>query len=386
MTKVLIIKYGEIALRKKNRGIYENMLLHAIKRNLAAVEDVFIRKEQGRFIIESDNAERLAPHALEVFGVVAVAVGIAFDDTSLEHIKAQALDFAKANGLTPHMSFKVATRRGDKAYPIVSNEVSRLVGAHIFENIDNLQVNLTKPDYTLNIEVRNKAYIYSKEQGGLGGLPPGSAGKGILLLSGGIDSPVAGYLAAKRGVGLTCLYFHSPPYTSERAKEKVVDLAKALSRYVSGITLFVVDFTEIQLKLVDNTPPEKITIMLKRTMLRIAQAVAEREGALSLVTGDSIGQVASQTLHSLAATSSGISLPIIRPLATYDKHEIITIAQKIKTFDISIRPFDDCCAIFLPKHPETKPKTSIIERIEARIDLEQEITKAISTLDKVPLD
>jgi len=270
-------------------------------------------------------------------------------------------------------SFKINTRRAKKSYPIVSSEISAIVGATILENFPNLKVNLTNPEITINIELRNFAYVYSKEYAGPGGLPPASAGRAVLLLSGGIDSPVAGYLAAKRGVALTAVYFHAPPYTTDRAKEKVLDLAQQLSLSVGKLDLMVISITDLQLKLTERCPPEKITILLKRSMLRIADKIADNINAKVLITGDSIGQVASQTLHSIAATNSASNRPIIRPLACFDKFEITTIAQKIGTYEISIRPYDDCCTLFLPKHPETKPKESIIVSIEKSINELEEL-------------
>ena len=370
--EVLIIKYGEIALRGKNRYIYENMLLDAVRKNLAGHDDFWVHKEQGRFVVEwSSDADfsRAIPQVTCIFGITSVCVAVKLDDHSMQSIQDASLKYTQTHCKRP-TTFRVVTKRANKQYPMRSDEISAKIGEHLLNNLEGLKVNLTTPQFTLKIEIRNFAYIYSTdvEVKGPGGLPPGSAGRGVLLLSGGIDSPVAGYLAAKRGIGLTAVYFHSPPYTSERAKEKVVDLAKRLAHFSGKLKLMVVPFTDIQLKLVDETPPEKITIMLKRTMLKIAEKVAEKDKALALVTGDSVGQVASQTLHSLHAMTGAADLPILRPLACFDKHEIIAIAQKIETFDISIRPYDDCCTLFLPKHPETKPKLSIIQSIESSID------------------
>jgi len=380
-TQVLIIKYGEIALRGKNRYIYENMLMRAIKKNLAQY-DIYVQKIGGRFIIETIQPESLIPHIVCIFGITSVVCATCIDSLDLDDIMANALLFTKQNASTA-CTFKVITNRANKAFAIPSNEFSAQVGAYILDNTEGLSVKMSKPELALKIEIREKTYIYNinKEQSGLGGLPPASSGKGVVLLSGGIDSPVAGWLAAKRGVMLTCVYFHSPPYTSQRAKEKVIDLAKRLAYFTGGIRLFVVPFTNIQLKLTEKVPQAKITIFLKRTMLNIAEIIAKNEEALALITGDSIGQVASQTLHSLAATGSGTALPIIRPLATYDKQEIIDIAKQIETFDISIRPYDDCCTLFLPPHPETKPKTNIIENIEKKLDLDELIDKAIGNAE-----
>jgi len=387
--EVLIIKYGEIALRGKNRYIYENMLMDAVRKNLAESGDFWVHKEQGRFVVEWNNDvdfSRVIPHVSCIFGITSVCVAVKLFEQTLENIQAAALEYTREHCKLP-ATFKVATKRANKQFALRSDETSGLIGEYLLNNLDGLKVNLKSPEFTLKIEIRNFSYVYSAdaEVKGPGGLPPGSAGRGVILLSGGIDSPVAGYLAAKRGIGLCAVYFHSPPYTSERAKEKVVDLAKRLAFYCGKMRLMVVPFTDIQLKLVDRTPPEKITIMLKRSMLRIAEMVAQKEKALAIVTGDSVGQVASQTLHSLHAMTGAADLPILRPLACFDKHEIISIAQKIDTFDISIRPFDDCCTLFLPKHPETKPKLSIIQSIEGSIDelpeLMQEAIKNAEIID-----
>jgi len=381
--EVLIIKYGEIALRGKNRYIYENMLLDAVRKNLNGCGDFWVHKEQGRFVAEWNgdvDFARIIPKVSCIFGITSVCVAVKLTEQSLEAMQAVALEYTRQHCSLP-ATFKVATKRANKQFPLRSDETSGRIGEYLLNNLGGLKVNLKAPQYTLKVEIRNFTYVYSAdtEVKGPGGLPPGSAGRGVLLLSGGIDSPVAGYLAAKRGIGLTAVYFHSPPYTSERAKEKVIDLARRLAHYSGKMRLMVVNFTDIQLKLVDRTPPEKITIMLKRSMLRIAEKVAEKEKALALITGDSVGQVASQTLHSLHAMTGAAQLPIIRPLACFDKQEIVAIAQKIETFDISIRPFDDCCTLFLPKHPETKPKLSIIQSIEGSIEeLEELVEKAIA--------
>ena len=399
-TQVLIIKYGEIALRGRNRRIYENMLLDAIRRNLRgagfADADFYMSREQGRFAIEfnDDSHERASaattravPHITCIFGITSVCIATKLNENNIAAIEAAALEYVKAHCATP-ATFKVTTKRADKQFPMTSDVISAHIGAYLLQHLDGLKVNLTAPEFTLKIEIRNFTYIYSAsaETRGLGGLPPGSAGKGVLLLSGGIDSPVAGFLAAKRGIGLTAVYFHSPPYTSERAKEKVADLARRLSHYTGDLRLLAVNFTDIQLRLVDKTPPEKITIMLKRTMLRIADKIARAEGALALITGDAVGQVASQTLHSLHAMGGTTALPILRPLACFDKRDIVDIAIEIDTYPISIRPFDDCCTLFLPKHPETKPKLSIIQSIEGSMtDLDELIEQAVAEAEVVEL-
>lgn len=392
--EALIIKYGEIALRGKNRRIYENMLLDAIRKNLHgagfADEDFRLSKEQGRFVAEWHEVvdfSAVLPHITCIFGITSVCVVTKVLNQDMVSIQDAALDYTQKFCKTP-ATFKVATKRANKQFPMKSDEISAQIGAYLLDNMEGLKVNLTAPNFTLKIEIRNFTYIYStdREVRGLGGLPPGSAGKGVLLLSGGIDSPVAGFLAAKRGIGITAVYFHSPPYTSQRAREKVVDLARRLSHYTGKIRLIVVNFTDIQLKLVEKTPPEKITILLKRAMLKIAGKIAENNGALALVTGDSVGQVASQTLHSLHAMGGAASLPILRPLACFDKREIVDISIKIDTYQISIRPYDDCCTLFLPKHPETKPKLSIIQSIEAGVaDLDELIDQAIESAEIIDM-
>ena len=414
--EVLIVKYGEIALRGRNRYIYENMLMDAIGKNLKGHGEFKLHKEQGRFVIErlggafgvtggafggaigsAGDISRdtgdvrgiadIIPLVVCIFGITAVVVAVQLVSQDFDIIKGAALDYAKEHCKTP-CSFRVTAKRANKQYPLRSDEVAAGIGEYLLDRQPGLKVDLTSPDFNLMIEIRNFVYIYSHDAQvkGLGGLPPGSAGRGVLLLSGGIDSPVAGYLAAKRGVAIDFVYFHSPPYTSERARQKVMDLADCLSRYVGRMRLIIINFTQLQLMLNEKTPPEKITIMLKRTMLKTADSIAKSRGALALFTGDSIGQVASQTMHSLHAMTGASQLPIIRPLACYDKQEIIDIAKRIGTFDISIRPYDDCCTLFLPKHPETKPKLSIIQSIEEGIeDLGALIDDAIENAEIIDL-
>ena len=392
--EVLLIKYGEIALRGGNRRMYEDMLLNAIRRNLNLVAqgEYSAYKEQGRFVIKYKDPDatgtlaHLIPHVACVFGVASVCAAIRLKERNMQAVMDASLVYMQNNadkfvdGSSPSAQFRVTTKRADKSFPGRSDDISRQIGGHLIESMPELKVNLHKPDISLIIEIRSDIFIYSNDMEvyGPGGLPPGSAGKGVLLLSGGIDSPVAGYLAAKRGIELVAVYFHSPPYTSDFAKQKVADLAKQLAHYTGKVRLIVVNFTDIQLKLNDCTPPEKITIMLKRTMLKISDRLADKYKAMALITGDAVGQVASQTLHALHAMGGTTTKPILRPLACFDKKDIIDIAKRIDTYEISIRPFDDCCTLFLPKHPETKPKLSIIESIEKNITgLDELIEKAM---------
>ena len=385
--EVLLIKYGEIALRGGNRRMYEDMLLNAIRRNLNSVAagEYTAYKEQGRFVVRrrdegaGGSLAYLMPHISCIFGISSVTTAIRMTERTMDGILQASLIYMQKHA-DPAATFRVTTKRADKSFAGRSDDISRTVGGFLLEKIPTLTVDLHKPALSLIVEIRSDIFVYSQdvEVAGQGGLPPGSAGKGVLLLSGGIDSPVAGYLAAKRGIELVAIYFHSPPYTSDHAKEKVIDLCKQLAHFTGKIRLIVVNFTEIQLHLNDNSPPEKITIMLKRSMLKMADKSAQKYKALALITGDAVGQVASQTLHALHAMGGTTSLPILRPLACFDKKDIIDLAKKIETYPISIRPYDDCCTLFLPKHPETKPKLSIIQSIENSVpNLDELMEKAL---------
>ena len=374
MKKALLVKYGEIAIRGKNRYIFENQLIAAIRKNIDNLEvSHYIKKEQGRLVIYNRSGETdieaLIPRVRVVYGVLGVSPCIIHDDQDFCVIRELALRYFKDRypTLPEGTTFKVFAKRADKDYPLNSLEITAEIGGDILEDYPHIKVAMKNPEISLYVELRNDVHIYSETIKGVGGLPAGSSGKGVLLLSGGIDSPVAGYLMGKRGIALDGVYFHSPPYTSERALEKVMDLGRKLSLFSGGQTLHIVNFTDIQLYLYDNVSPEKMTILMKRVMLRMGERISDKIGGFALVTGDSVGQVASQTLRSIHAVESATTLPILRPLAGFDKQEIIDIAHEIGTFDISIRPYEDCCTIFVAKHPETKPKTSIIERIEEQI-------------------
>lgn len=384
--KVLLVKYGEIALRGNNRHIFEDHILISIKKRFKSIKIKYkIMKEQGRILIEAEDGDidydKTIPLLIKIFGIVGVCPCIKTENQDIENLKQLSLTYMKEEFADRELTFKVATKRADKRYPIQSREVSSLVGEYLIENMSNLKVDVHNPDIILNIELRNNAYIYSKAIEGCGGLPISSTGKATLLLSGGIDSPVAGWLIAKRGVEIEGVYFHSPPYTSQRAKEKVIDLAKILSSYTGGFKLYVVPFTEIQLYLKKCTPPEKLTILLKRCMLKISERIAYNSNSQAVITGDSIGQVASQTMKSIEAVNSSVNIPILRPLCGMDKQEIINLAQKIGTYETSILPYEDCCTIFVAKHPETKPKKEIIENIERNMT---ELDKMIDDIiDKI---
>lgn len=382
MKKILLIKYGEIALRGGNRKIFENQLLAHVQKNLEGVPNCRAYRERGHLAVENPDgdldADAVMPLVLHIFGIVGVARCTRVFDTRIDAVCKAALGYMQETyGNTP-LTFKVDTRRSNKAYPMVSQEVSAYVGEVLLDHMPHLKVDVKNPQVVLRIDIGRYADVYANVVKGLGGLPAGSAGKGVLLLSGGIDSPVAGFMMAKRGVALTAVYFDSPPYTSERAKEKVIDLAKRLALYTGQVKLYVTPFTETQLRLYDKVPPEKLTILLKRAMLKAAGMIAEKENASCLITGDSVGQVASQTLRGLLAMESAAQLPVMRPLCGMDKQEITDIAVKIGTFEISIRPYEDCCTIFVAPHPETKPKRSIIESVERNIaELNEMLERAV---------
>ena len=387
---VLIVKYGEIAIRKNNRKFFVEKLLRTIRKNLDPIGDYYVVKEQGRLIVEDRGGEidfdKVIPKIICIMGIIGVSPGVRVKDQSLDNLKKVCAEHVAMIGAENYKTFKIETKRSNKNYPFVSREVSAAVGEHILEKFPNLTVDVHNPELTVYIELRNDAYIYSKQIKGFGGLPVGSSGKGIVMLSGGIDSPVSAFLMAKRGVEVEGVYFNSPPYTSERAKQKVVDLAEKLTEFTGGFRLYVAPFTDIQLYLLENVPHDKLTIFMKRAMTRIACILGERDGALAVITGDSVGQVASQTMQGLHAISSVATMPILRPLAGFDKQEIIDIAVKIGTFDISTRPYEDCCTIFVDKHPETKPKTTVIERIESHLDkLDELIEKAVNEAEIIEM-
>lgn len=388
--KVLIVRYGEIAMRGNNRKVFVTKLVNAIRKNLDTYGEYYVVREQGRLIVEDRGGEmdfdKVIPKVICILGITGVCPAIKTTDQSIENIKRVCKLHMTDIGLEDLKTFKIETKRSDKRYPLESREVSAAVGEYILDEYQYLSVDVHNPDLTVYVELRNDAYIYSKFIKGFGGLPVGSSGKGIAMLSGGIDSPVAAFMMAKRGVEVEGIYFNSPPYTSERAKQKVVDLAERLSVFTGGFKLYVVPFTDLQLYLLDNVPHDKLTIFLKRAMTRVACSIGEKDNALAVITGDSVGQVASQTMQGLHAISAAATMPILRPLAGFDKQEIVDIARKIGTFDISIRPYEDCCTIFVAKHPETKPKTNIIEKIESHLtDLDKYLEEAINNAEIIEL-
>lgn len=391
MKNVFLIKYGELAIKGKNRHLFENKLVTNVKRNLKEIGEFIVTKEQGRIMVEpaegnTTDVDAVLDKLSRIFGIVGIAYGIKDDEVSFEAVKRLArLQMEQVIGDEP-ITFKVDTRRADKRFPMTSMEVSCELGAYLLDEFkDAVKVDVRHPEVTLMVEIRNHTYVYVKTHKGAGGMPYGTNGKATLLLSGGIDSPVAGWMIAKRGVEVDAVYFHAPPYTSDRAKQKVVDLAKKVSMYTGSMKLHIVNFTDIQLKIYERCPHEELTIIMRRIMMYIAEAIAKQNGSMSLITGESIGQVASQTMHSLVVTNDAATMPVFRPLIGFDKEEIVQIAKRIDTFETSIQPFEDCCTIFVAKHPETKPKLEYIKKSEALLEdiIGEMIEKAINEVEVI---
>lgn len=387
--KSFLIKYAEIGVKGKNRYLFEDALVRQIRYGLKDVEGNFVvSKESGRIYAEArgeyDYDETIT--ALKrVFGISSICPMVQIEEKGYENLKQQIISYMDQLYPDKNLTFKVMTRRADKKYPYSSDQINRDLGELILDTFPEIRVNVHTPDVLLHVEIRNKINIYSLEVPGPGGMPVGTNGKAMLLLSGGIDSPVAGYMIAKRGVKLEAVYFHAPPYTSDRAKEKVVDLAKLVAKYSGPIRLHIINFTEIQLYIYEQCPHEELTIIMRRYMMRIAESIAREHECLGLITGESIGQVASQTVHSLAATNEVCTMPVFRPVIGFDKQEIVDISQKINTFETSILPYEDCCTIFVAKHPVTKPSIKVIQKSEVKLEEKiEEMTKtALETAEVI---
>ena len=389
MYRAFLIKYAEIAIKGKNRYIFEDALVEQIKYQLREVEGKFrIVKEMGRIFLyaETDFDYEETVEALKrVFGIFSICPAVVLEDQGFDKLAEDVADYVKKLYGDKALTFKVNTRRNKKTYPMQSMEVSSALGGVILDACPNMKVDVHKPDVFVNVEIRSKIYLYSENIPGPGGMPLGTNGSAMLLLSGGIDSPVAGYMIAKRGVKIDAVYFHAPPYTSERAKQKVVDLAKLVAKYSGPIRLHVVNFTDIQLYIYDKCPHEELTIIMRRYMMKIAEEFAKKDGCLGLITGESIGQVASQTIHSLAATNEVCTLPVFRPVIGFDKQEIVDVALKINTYETSILPYEDCCTIFVAKHPVTKPNLQVIKRSEEKLQdkIEEMLKEAVETAETI---
>ncbi len=387
--KTFLIKYGEIGIKGKNRYLFEEALVRQIRHALKAVEGEFdVRREQGRIYVDclsEYDFDETAEALTRVFGIVGVCPVVVTEDTGFEDLARVVIDYVRQMYPDLNQTFKVDSRRARKNYPLASMELNAALGERILDAFPDMRVDVHTPQILLSVEIREKIYLYSRVIPGAGGMPVGTNGKAMLLLSGGIDSPVAGYMIAKRGVKIDAVYFHAPPYTSERAKQKVVDLARIVSRYSGPIMLHVVNFTDIQLYIYDQCPHEELTIIMRRYMMRIAEHFAKESGSLGLITGESIGQVASQTMQSLAATNEVCTMPVYRPLIGFDKQEIVDVSLKIGAYETSIQPFEDCCTIFVAKHPVTKPNVNVIRRSETKLaeKIDALVQTAVETAEKI---
>ena len=388
MYQSFLIKYGEIGIKGKNRYLFEDALVRQIRYGLEPVEGkFFVSKEQGRIYVEAlsefDYDETVVALS-RIFGIVGICPVIQVEDNGYDQLLQDVLAHIELE-YPEEFTFKVEARRARRNYPMNSMEINAQLGADILDACPRSKVDVHQPQVKIHVEIRKKINIFSVIIPGPGGMPVGSNGKAMLLLSGGIDSPVAGYMIAKRGVELEATYFHAPPYTSDRAKQKVIDLAKIVARYSGPIQLNVVNFTDIQLYIYEKCPHEELTIIMRRFMMKIAEHFANEGKSLGLITGESIGQVASQTMQSLAVTNEVCVMPVYRPLIGFDKCDIIKIAEEIKTFETSILPFEDCCTIFVAKHPVTKANLKVIKRSEEKLaeKIELLMEEAINTVERI---
>lgn len=378
MNELILIKYGELTTKKDNRKLFINILEKNIK-TLLKDENIIIKKDRVRMFIECDNAKLIAEKLKKVFGIHSIVICHKVNTNNIEDVLKKALGIID----TSKKTFKVETKRADKTYPIPSMEFSKKLGGLILKHT-NLKVDVHNPDVLITVEIRNNGtYIYTNEIKASGGYPVGVQGKGLLMLSGGIDSPVAGYLTMKRGVTIECLYFDSPPHTSIEAKNKVIKLAEILNNYSGHIKLHVVPFTKIQTEIYKNCPDTYIITIMRRMMYRIAEKYAKKINAKIIVNGESIGQVASQTLSSIACINEVTNMPVIRPVACLDKLEIIKISEQIGTYETSILPFEDCCTIFVPKHPVINPKLSSCVEYEKNLDYNELIEETINNIEVI---
>lgn len=373
-----LLKYAEIGVKGKNRYLFEDALVRQIRYTLNHIEGDFeVHKSQGRIFATCNGSydyDEVIDRLQHVFGLVGICPVWVREKGTYDELKADVVTYMKENHPEGNFTFKAFARRGDKRYPVTSPEMNMDFGEVILNAFPEARVDVHNPEITLTVEVREKIYIYSTIIPGPGGMPVGTAGKAMLLLSGGIDSPVAGYMIGKRGVKIDAVYFHAPPYTSDRAKQKVVDLAKIVSSYTGPINLHVINFTDIQLYIYENCPHDQLTIIMRRYMMRIAEKLAIDSDCLGLITGESIGQVASQTMHSLMVTNEVCTIPVYRPCIGMDKQEIVDISEKIGSYETSILPFEDCCTIFVAKHPVTKPT------LKSTIKSEQHLNERIDEL------
>ncbi len=380
MKEIILLKNGEIALKGLNRSVFEDKLISNARRRLEELGKFGFRKAQSTIFVEPKDEDIDLDEAVDilqkVYGIIALTKA-AVVDKDFEAIKETAVTYLK-DELMEAKTFKVDAKRSDKSFPLKSPEICRELGGYILENFPHLTVDVHNPDVNVVVEVRDyAAYVHGKQLPGAGGIPVGSGGRALLLLSGGIDSPVAGAMMAKRGLEVYAIHFASPPYTSERAKQKVITLAEKMTAYCGRINLFVVPFTEIQERIKDDCPEELFTVIMRRYMMRIACRIARQQDCEALVTGESVGQVASQTIQAMSCTDAVADMPVLRPVVGMDKEEIIKVAHKIDTFETSILPYEDCCTVFTPKHPRTKPVMKFVELAEQAMDMENLIDRAV---------
>lgn len=386
MKRIILVRYGEIILKGLNRPVFEDALVKNIRGALGSVGEVSIRKSQANIYIEplegEEQADRIVEILKHVFGIVAIIESYE-SEKSIESVCKTAHE-AFGTALSKAATFKVEAKRADKRFPLKSPQICAEVGGYLLENFPNLTVDVHSPDVTVHVDIREEnAYVHIGRIKGAGGMPAGTSGRAAMLLSGGIDSPVAGYMIAKRGVRLEAVHFFSYPYTSDRAKDKVIKLAKILASYTGGMKVHIVPFTEIQLQIRDKCPEEYMTLVMRRFMMQIAERIAIKRDCKALVTGESIGQVASQTMNALAVTDDAVSMPVFRPVIGMDKEEIVEIARRIDTFETSILPYEDCCTVFTPKHPSTKPHIDKVVRAQEALDIEKLIQDAIDGCETI---
>lgn len=385
MKKLIIIKYGELTTKHDNINFFIKTLKNNIESSLSGIDNK-ITYDVGRMFIETDEYDEVVKKLTNTFGIHEINIAYEIDDRSLDNISKVLIELL---GDKDFNTFKVITKRSDKSYPIKSMDVSRTLGGVVLKNKKTVKVDVNNPELLINVEIRNnKAYLYFEKVEGIGGYPVGTLGKGMLMLSGGIDSPIAGYLAMKRGIRIEGVYFDSPPHTSIDAKNKVLELASILSSYSGYVKLHVIHFTEIQEAIYKYCPKEYMITIMRRMMYRIAEKLAHKNNCKAIINGESVGQVASQTLTSMAAINEVIKMPVLRPVCCYDKIEIIDLAKKIGTYDISIRPFQDCCTIFVPEHPVINPEIEKARKYEQAFDFETLINAAVKNDEviKLPLD
>lgn len=372
MFTAFLIKYAEIGIKGNNRYLFEEALVQQIKYALKRCDGEFqVTRTQGRiyvYALSEFDYDEAVDNLKTVFGISGICPVVPLEDEGFEKLSQDIVHYMNAVYPDKQITFKVQARRARKNYPMDSMELNRKLGEVILDAFPEIRVDVHQPDVMLHVEIREKIYVYSEIIPGPGGMPVGSNGKAMLLLSGGIDSPVAGYMIAKRGVKIDAVYFHAPPYTSDRAKQKVIDLARLVSRYTGPVYLHVINFTDIQLAIYEKCPHDELTIIMRRYMMRIAEKIAKDTGCLGLITGESIGQVASQTIQSLAVTNEVCTLPVFRPLIGFDKMDIVEISERINTYETSILPYEDCCTIFVAKHPVTKPNLKVIKNHERNLE------------------